>query len=176
MLVCDVLWSEITLTVNGDTLFSSESSPQSELIGQAQLELPLQTDSAGSPVELIYTPVGGGNIIFPPMLRINSSMAEQASDIAYANYYGIPAGAYGLVFVMLCGLFLLGITVKKLDWSLILLTLATGALTVYDISVGFGYFFLDEGLHFGAHIDSIRARPGGCDAVIHNHKRAPWTS
>lgn len=145
-LVCDVLWSDITLIVDGDTLFSSKSSPQSDLIGQAQLTLPLQTDSAGKAIELIYVPIGEGNMIFPPLLRIKSSMATQASNIAYANYYGIPAGAYGLVFVILCGLILLGFITKKPDLSLILLALATGALTVYDISAGFGYYFLDKGL------------------------------
>ena len=145
-LVCDVLWADVTLSIGGDLLFSSDSAPESAMVGQGQLSIPIPVDSTGKEVVLTYRPTGEGNIIFPPSLRINSAEATMISDIAYANYYGIPAGAFGLVFVMVCGLFLLSVTLKKTDPTLIALALASGGLMLYYISLGFGYYFIDPGL------------------------------
>ena len=58
--------------------------------------------------------------------------------MGYANLYSIPTGAYALVFLLVCGLLLLGVSHGKPDWSL---------LTVHEISQGSGYYFLPEALN-----------------------------
>ena len=66
--------------------------------------------------------------------------------MAYANLYGIPAGIFGVIFLVLCGIFLVGLSYGKKDWSLLVLVLAAAGLTVYEITVSCGYAFLSDGV------------------------------
>lgn len=136
--------ADITLSVNGDLLFSSASKPNSVIIGQGQASIPLPQDAAGTKAELTYAPHNYENIIFPPMVRLESFAADTAANIAYANFYGIPACVYGLVFVAVTGLFILTAAIKKPNIPLIIPVLAAGALTVHNLSAGAGYYFLPQ--------------------------------
>ena len=60
----------------------------------------------------------------PPLLRLSADPSDQAGTIAYANYYGLPAGASALAMALMWGLFLLGISHGKRDWPLLLPILA----------------------------------------------------
>ena len=66
--------------------------------------------------------------------------------IAYANYYGLSAGASALAAVLLWGLFLLGLAHGKRNWALLLPTLAAALLTVHRLAVGYGAYFLPPAL------------------------------
>lgn len=138
--------SEVRILLDGTELyFASAAQPLgAENINLTDIILP--PDSAGKTVTMEYRFLGAENIIFPPMLQVADPLAATRADTAYANYYAIPAGAFSILFVMLCGLFLLGLSLAKPDFSLIPLTVAAAGLMIYPISTGTGSMFLPSGL------------------------------
>ena len=144
-LIFDVSAEELTLFIDGAEVYSSRSGQAGAAAGLGQVHLPIPEGADGSTVIMTFRPLGD-TVIFPPLLRTASPTENEASAIAYANNYGIPAGAYGLVFVIVCGLFLLGIVMQKTDWRLLLLIFSAAGLTVYEMSVGLGYYFLNTAL------------------------------
>ena len=84
--------------------------------------------------------------LFPPLARVTTDAAVQRAAAGYANLYGMPAGAFALAFLLAAALFLLSIFLGKPDWPLALLVLAACALTVHDLAVTQGYYFLPPGL------------------------------
>ena len=85
--------------------------------------------------------------MYPPMAQVTSTWLADGDTMGYANLYSIPTGAYALVFLLVCGLLLLGVSHGKPDWSLLVLALAAGLLTVHEIGQGSGYYFLPEALN-----------------------------
>ena len=85
--------------------------------------------------------------MYPPMAQVTSTWLADGDTMGYANLYSIPTGAYALVVLLVCGLLLLGVSHGKPDWSLLVLALAAGLLTVHEISQGSGYYFLPEALN-----------------------------
>ena len=79
--------------------------------------------------------------VFPPILQLTSTAASQRENMAYANYYAVPAGAMALVFVLLCGLFLLGLAEGRPDARLLLLCFAAAALILEQLARAFGVLF-----------------------------------
>lgn len=138
----EALGAELTLYINGTEIYASRSAQPENILGSGQVHIPLPENASGRTVTLELRPLSE-TAILPPLARTVSAMENEASSIAYANNYGIPAGAYGLVFVIVCGLFLLGLALKKTDWRLLLLIFSAAGLTVYELSVGSGYYFFD---------------------------------
>lgn len=89
---------------------------------------------------------GGVMNIFPPLIRLTGDPTYQADAMSYANYYAIPAGAMALTLVLLCGLFLLGVSEGRPRWKELLLIFAAAELTVYPLAVGFGTYFFPAAL------------------------------
>ena len=82
--------------------------------------------------------------ILPPLARLSTDPTDQAGAVAYANYYGLPAGATALALVLLWGLFLLGLSQGKGTWPLLLPTLAAALLTAHRMALGYGNGFLPQ--------------------------------
>ena len=134
---------ELTLSLNGVEIYhSSVFSPQ-EVLGMAQAHVPLPEDASGKLV-LTCTLLDDTNVMFPPLLRFIPDGLTETEAYAYANLFGIPAGAAALALLLTAGLFLLGVTRKQIDWSLIPLFLATVGLVVYRLVQSCGYYFLPE--------------------------------
>ena len=82
--------------------------------------------------------------VFPPLMRLSSDPYDVRNTTSYANYYALPAGATAVTFAILCGLFLLELSERRVQWKLLPLMLAALGLTVYPISVGSGTYFLSQ--------------------------------
>ena len=134
---------ELAVELNGDQIWKSSAKTPEGAINQTQAVIPLPENATG---ELVMTCTVQEETVsmFPPMLRVESLAGAEASAYAYANFYGIPAGASAIVMLLVAGLFLLGVLRRRIDWSLIPLFLAAVGLTVRWISQGLGYYFLPE--------------------------------
>lgn len=135
---------EVSAFLDGIQLWYSAADQSSETVNQSQAQIPL--------------PAGGGEILtmdlrplselalVPPILRLSADPTDQAGTIAYANYYGLSAGASSLAAVLLWGLFLLGLVHGKRYWALLLPTLAAILLTLRRLAMGYGIYFLPPAL------------------------------
>ena len=137
-----------TVRFDGEELFSSHSGyPYGGVIlGAAQAKIPLPFGAVSGRLEVDFRVLNPAEAMYPPLPRVTTARAEQAASIGYANLYGILAGAFALVFLLVCGLFLMSIFFWKPDWFLLLPTLAAGLLCVHRLAVGFGSYFLSKAL------------------------------
>lgn len=138
--------SEVRILLDDTELYyaSSMQQPGTSNISQADIVLP--PDAAGKTLTMEYRFLGGENFIFPPLLQLVDPSANVKADTVYANYYAIPAGAFAVLLILVCGLFLLGLSFGKADFTLPVLALAAAGLMVYPISIGTGSMFLSPGL------------------------------
>ena len=128
---------ESVLTLDGAELFAVRA-------GSYTASVSTTLPPGGGETIVLETRIASGRGVFPPSLQLEDELSAERDSIAYANYYAVPAGAMALIFVLLCGLFLLGIAEKRADWRLLLLIFAAAALTVPPLSKGLGaYFFTD---------------------------------
>ena len=144
-LIFEVTGLEAAVFLDGEELWYSASVPAEHSINLGQLRLPLPPgggETLTMDVRLLSEEVG----LFPPLARFSTDPTDQRGTIAYANLYGIPAGASALALILLWGLFLLGLATGKRDWLLLLPVLAAAALTVSRISIGYGDYFLPQAL------------------------------
>lgn len=140
-LVFETAGLNMTVSIDGKEVWQSETTVPENAVGQTQAIIPLPQDT-----ECRLTVTGTASLIFPPLPRFVPVDAQEIESYAYANYYGIPAGATAFISLMIAGLFLLSVTRKKADWSLIPLFLASVGLTMQRITKGMGHHFLSDGL------------------------------
>ncbi len=144
-LVFETAGMDMTVSVNSTEVWKSEASLLDDVAGQTQAVIPLPQDTECQ-LTVTGTVTDTTNLIFPPFPRFIPVNAQEIENYSYANYYGIPAGATAFISLMIVGLFLLGITRKKIDWSLIPLSLASVGLTMQWITKGMGNYFLNNRL------------------------------
>lgn len=137
-LVMDTTGAAFSLTLDGAPLYDAASAQQSS----ATVTLP----PGGGESLALEISSGGVMNIFPPLIRLTGDPTYQADAMSYANYYAIPAGAMALTLVLLCGLFLLGVSEGRPHWKELLLIFAAAELTVYPLAVGFGTYFFPAAL------------------------------
>ncbi len=142
LLLLNCAGAEAAVRIDGDEVFRSSFSATYASGGREQVRIPLQPGTQACRVELAFRVLDAENAIYPPLAQISSTWLLDADTMAYANLYGIPAGGYALVFLLVCGLFLLGLAHGRPNLSLLVLALAAGGLTVYPVSQGIGYYFL----------------------------------
>ena len=111
---------EIFLTLNGNEIWNSHLSSPLENADLAQASIPL------------------------PLIRFLPTALETIQDTAFANRLAFPAGAAALSFVLVFGLFLLGLLQKKPDFSLLPLLAALLGLISFRLIQEQGYYFLPE--------------------------------
>ena len=98
---------EIILYLDGNEAFRTVSPLEGELLYQTQNDLVLDPESAGCQLMLECRYLGGGNIIFPPLLRVEDNRQQQTETMAAANSVALPTGAFALALALICGMFLL---------------------------------------------------------------------
>ncbi len=135
----------MTVSIDGKEVWQSETTVPEGAVGQAQAIIPLPQNTECR-LTVTGTVTDTENLIFPPLPRFVPVDAQEIESYAYANYYGIPAGATAFISLMIAGLFLLGTARKKTDWSLIPLFLASMGLTMQWITKGMGHCFVNDGL------------------------------
>ncbi len=144
-LVFETAGMNMTVRINSTEVWKSETSQLENVAGQTQAVVPLPQDTECQ-ITVSGTVTDTTNLIFPPFPRFMPVNAQEIESYSYANYYGIPAGATAFISLMIVGLFLLGTTRKKIDWSLIPLSLASVGLTMQWITKGMGNYFLNNRL------------------------------
>ena len=143
-LIFETAGLEIAAFLDGTELWYSAAGQDPGTANLSQVQLPLPA-GGGERLTVELRPLSGAAIV-PPLLRLSADPTDQAGAVAYANYYGLPAGASALALVLLWGLFLLGLTQGRLEWALLLPVLAAVLLTVHRLAVGYGSLFLPQAL------------------------------
>lgn len=140
-LLFETAGEELTLLLNGKELYRSSAVSPEGVLNMAQANVPLPENAAGE-ITMTCTLMDDTNVLFPPLLRFVPDGYIDASNYAYANLTGIPAGASAIAMLLVAGLFLLGVARGKTDWSLIPLFLAAAGLTFYRLIQALGFYFL----------------------------------
>lgn len=141
-LIFETAGLEAAAFLDGTELWYSAAEQSPETVNQSQAHIPLPA-GGGETLTVDLRPLAEGAIV-PPILRLSADPADQAGTVAYANYYGLPAGASALALALLWGLFLLGLARGKRNWLLLLPILAAAALTVQRLATGYGSYFLPQ--------------------------------
>ena len=141
-LIFETAGLEIAAFLDGTEVWYSAAVQAPETVNQSQVHLPLPA-GGGETLTVDLRPLSE-TAIMPPLLRLSADPTDQAGAIAYANYYGLPAGASALALVLLWGLFLLGLAHGKRNFLLLLPILAAVLLTVHRLAVGYGIYFLPK--------------------------------
>lgn len=140
---------ELTVRMDGELVLQSAGLSPFPMdpvnIGLAHIPLPPEAERCH--LEIDYQVLDPEDALYPPMVRVTSTRIADGIDMAFANRYGIPAGCYMLVFLIVCGLFLLGTAQGRPDYTLLLPALASGLLGVSQISTNCGYYFLPAAIH-----------------------------
>ena len=110
-------------------------------MSQAQVPLP---ENASGELTVTCTIMDPENTMFPPLLRFIPDGLMEEQSIAGANLYAIPAGISALALIIVAGVFILSILRKKVEWSLIPLSLAAALLMTCRLCQTCGYYFLPE--------------------------------
>lgn len=134
---------ELELSLNGEEIYSSSVKTPEGAMSMAQANLPLPENAEGE-LALTCTVTDGAVAMFPPLLRFMPEGLTDSENLAYANHYGIPAGAEAVVLIIAVGLFLLGIIRKKIDRSMIPLIIASSSLILHYMNISSGSYFLPE--------------------------------
>ncbi len=129
-------------------VYSCKYTQPKDAININNIEIPFPENAKSCTIKMVYRYTNPDNVgIFPPLLKIVSDYTKNRFLTASANFYCIPSSISALIFIMICGLFLLGIAMERIDYSLILLAISTGAMTVYNMSMNGGYYFLPDSIN-----------------------------
>lgn len=135
--------SRISLSVDGQEVYHSDVVLPENSVDVTMADVPIQEFWKNSEIVMTWSPVDVANTSLP-MLRITSDSLTQTFAMSYANKVAIPAGSFAIVFLLLCGIFLVGIIFGNSDYSLIALIIAGCILMVKEIVISLGYYFLPE--------------------------------
>ena len=142
-LVFETAGATISLCLNGETIYQSSVTQTEGALSMAQASVPLPEGASG---ELVMTCEisDAAQTIFPPLLRFMPENLDIMESTAIANRTAFPAGAAALALVLVFGIFLLGISLKKPDFSLIPLLFAVMGLVSFQLIEDEGYYFLPQ--------------------------------
>lgn len=143
-LIFETAGLEITAFLDGAELWHSAADQPLGTVNQSQAQIALP--AGGGETLVVELRALSDAAIVPPVLRLSADPTDQAGTIAYANYYGLPAGASALAAVLLWGLFLLGLTHGERNLPLLLPTLAAILITGHRLAAGYGAYFLPQAL------------------------------
>lgn len=142
-LLLEITGLDVALALDGETLCHAQAFPAEGTWSMSQVTVPLPENASG---ELILTCeiLDGTQAMFPPLLRFLPEDLNMVQDTAFANRAAFPAGAAALALLLVFGIFLLGVSQKSPDFSLIPLLFATFGLIVSQIIPMEGYYFLPQ--------------------------------
>ena len=150
-LVFETTGMETAVFLGETELWYSAADQSPETVNQSQVHLPLPV-GGGETLTMDLRPLSDLAIV-PPILRLTDDPTDEAGAIAYANYYGLPAGASALALVLLWGLFLLSLSQGRRNWLLLLPVLAAALLTLRRLTMGYGLYFLPQAVQdLGSHL------------------------
>ena len=128
--------SELSVGLDGAELYACRVAEADMFLSTTILTLP--ADCGGQTLTVRYTPLSARSA-FLPLFRLYGMDQSEADTYGYANHTGIPAGFFAMAFLLLLALMLLN---RRPDWRLLPLAAALLLLTVREITVSQGYYFL----------------------------------
>lgn len=143
-LIFETAGLDVAAYLDGEELWRSAAVQPPDTVNQSQVQLALPA-GGGERLVMELRPLSDTALV-PPVLRLSYDPTDQVGTIAYANYYGLPAGASALAAVLLWGLFLLGLVHGKRNWTLLLPACSAALLTVRRLALGYGAYFLPQAL------------------------------
>ncbi|OUN33913.1 hypothetical protein B5G27_10575 [Lachnoclostridium sp. An76] len=133
----------ISLTLDGEPIYQSNVAQTYEAVSMAQATLPLPEGTFGE-VVMTCEITDASHTMFPPLLRFIPENLDIKESTALANRTAFPTGAAALALILIFGLFLLGVSLKKADFSLIPLLFALVGLVSFQLIQDEGYYFLPQ--------------------------------
>ena len=133
----------LTVSINGEKVWESEAVVPEDAANQAQAVIPLPINTECN-LTMSCQVTNTENLVFPPFPRFMPVDADMIKSYAYANYYGIPAGATAFIALMIAGLFLITLLRRNPNLSLIPLFITAAGLTMQWITKGMGHFFVSD--------------------------------
>lgn len=144
-LLFETAGASLTLSLNGETIWHSESSGPESTLSMPQGTVPVPEGASGE-LTLTCTILDGSRIMFPPLLRFVPENLSSMESTALANRAAFPAGAAALALVLVFGVFLLSILAGRPDISLIPLILAMAGMIPMQLVQSEGGYFLPDSL------------------------------
>lgn len=142
-LIFETAGLSLTVRINGEKVWESTASVPEDAVNQTQAIIPLPIN-AECHLTMSGQVTNTENLVFPPFLRFVPVDADMIKSYAYANYYGIPAGATVCIALMIAGLFLITLLHKNPNLSLIPLFITAAGLTMQWITKGMGHHFVND--------------------------------
>lgn len=133
----------VTLSLNGTEIYRSSAAASQDAAMMSQVTIPLPQGTTGT-ITMDYTVSDSYGAMFPPLLRFMPTFFTDIQSTAFANRAALPAGAAALAFLLVTGLFLLGVMSRQPDLRLLPLMGATLGLTFYQMIQEQGLHFLPE--------------------------------
>lgn len=133
------------LSINENVIWQSESSLYGDTYNMSQAKIPLSAETEGN-IEMTVQVLDEASAMFPPLVRFCPENMEWSQPTAIANLIALPTGAAALAFVLIFGIFLLGIYMKSTNYSLIPLLAAVGGLVAFRITQSEGVYFLPSNI------------------------------
>ena len=133
----------ISLTLDGEPIYQSNVAQTYEAVSMAQATLPLPEGTSGE-VVMTCEITDASHTMFPPLLRFIPENLDIKESTALANRTAFPTGAAAVALILIFGLFLLGVSLKKADFSLIPLLFALVGLVSFQLIQDEGYYFLPQ--------------------------------
>ena len=90
---------EAAVFLDGTELWYSAAQTPEGTVNLSKAQIPLPA-GGGETLAVDLRPLSETALV-PPLLRLSADPTDQAGAIAYANYYGLPAGATALALVLL---------------------------------------------------------------------------
>lgn len=144
-LLFETVGASLTLSLNGEIIWRSESSSPEGTLNMPQGTVPIPEGASGE-LELTCTILDGSRIMFPPLLRFVPDNLTVIESTALANRAAFPAGAAALALVLVFGVFLLSVLAGRPDISLIPLILAMAGMIPLQLVQSEGGYFLPDSL------------------------------
>ena len=114
---------------------------------EVSVNLPQDADAyVGKKLTMYYRYFGNEKYPMTPVMRILSASDMEAANYAYANYYSIQLGVISIIFLIVCGVFLFSLYLRRANWTILLPAAAMLLFVFSNIVQGLGYFFLPREL------------------------------
>lgn len=144
-LLFEITGMDLSLSLNGEILCQSGASAVDGTYAMSQVSIPLPKGTSGELV-LTCSITDGAQAMFPPLLRFLPEYLTETEVAAMANLVAFPSGAAALALVLVFGLLLLGVRLRRPDFSLIPLFFALAVLIMMQLMRTEGSYFLPQGL------------------------------
>lgn len=137
---------DIILYLNDEEVSHTYAATTDGSAKMSQSLIPLTEGTSGT-VTMVCKIAGSDGVMFPPMLRFLPDNYDTIQSSAIANRASLPAGIAALAFIIVLAIFLLGIMLRKPDWSMIPLLIAVLGLMTFRLIQSQGQYFLPENVN-----------------------------